>query len=329
MIYCHEYPYRDKIGAKMLRLIYKKSRSGNLVPIVIRLLQLALVAPGAIIIEFAPALALDNSDANGGKRAPVTNFASGQEALRVAEQDLRAGKMEASVVALTYAAESGQVIARWKLGQMYGEGDGVTRDDVKAYHFFNELVESYDEDQPGLQNTRAISDAFVAVGVYCLNGIPNSEVRADPQRAHELFQYAATSFADPNAQYNLAHMYMIGSGGLPKDTVAAVRWLALAAKAGHAASQALLGHMLFVGNGVADQRARGLMWLEVAKDSAPNPKGQWIGDLYQRDLRDASDAERLAAASMRDARAKGTSSPTARSTVTSLLQPFGVVPADR
>src|ERR1700690_1288275 len=41
---------------------------------------------------------------NGGKRAPVTNFASGQEALRVAEQDLRAGKMEASVVALTYAA---------------------------------------------------------------------------------------------------------------------------------------------------------------------------------------------------------------------------------
>jgi uncharacterized protein len=287
MIYCHEYPYRDKIGAKMLRLICKKSRSGNLVPIVIRLLQLALVAPGAIIIEFAPALALDNSDANGGKRVPVTNFASGQEALRVAEQDLRAGKMEASVVALTYAAESGQGIARWKLGQMYGEGDGVTRDDVKAYHFFNELVESYDEDQPGLQNTRAISDAFVAVGVYCLNGIPNSEVRADPQRAHELFQ------------------------------------------AGHAASQALLGHMLFVGNGVADQRARGLMWLELAKDSAPNPQGQWIGDLYQRDLRDASDAERLAAGSMRDARAKGTSSPTARSTVTSLLQPFGVVPADR
>src|SRR5271155_3493220 len=78
-------------------------------------------------------IALDGSDASGRKSAPVPNFASGQEALRVGEEDLRAGKMAASIVALTYAAESGQVIARWKLGQMYAEGDGVPRDDVKAY----------------------------------------------------------------------------------------------------------------------------------------------------------------------------------------------------
>ena len=53
------------------------------------------------------------------------------------------------------------------------------------------------------------------------------------------------------------------------------------------------------------------MWLELAKDGAPNPKEQWIRDLYQRDFRDASDTERLAAASMRDARTKETS-PTCR-----------------
>ena len=148
---------------------------------------------------------------------PPKSFASGQEALRVGEDDLRAGKIEASVAALTYAAESGQVIARWKLGEMYAKGDGVPRDDSKAYHYFNQLVEGYDEDQPDQQDVSAISDAFVAVGVYCLNGIPNSDVRPDPQRAHELFQYAATTFADPNAQYNLAHMYMIGAGGLAKE----------------------------------------------------------------------------------------------------------------
>jgi hypothetical protein len=213
---------------------------------------------------------------------------------------------------------------------MYAKGDGVPRDDSKAYHYFNQIVEGYDEDNPDWQNASAISDAFVAVGVYCLNGIPNSDVGPDPRRAHELFQYAATTFADPNAQYNLAHMYMIGAGGLAKDTVAALRWLALAAKAGHPPSQALLGHMLFVGNGVLDQRARGLMWLELASDGATNPRGQWIRDLYERDFRDASDNERLAAASMRDARAKGiSSSPSARSSVTSFLQPFGVVPANR
>ena len=314
----------------MLNLIYRGLSISNFARMVIGFLQVALAASGAIIIEMAPARALDDSGTSGGKSASATNFASGQEALRVGEEELRAGKMEASVIALSYAAESGQVIARWKLGQMYANGDGVPRDDVKAYHFFNQLVESYDEDQPDLRNTSAISDAFVAVGVYCLKGVPNSEVHADPRRAHELFQYAATTFSDPNAQYNLAHMYVIGTGGLAKDTVAAVRWLALAAKAGHSPSQALLGHMLFVGNGVFDQRARGLMWLELATNGAPNPKEQWIRDLYQRDFRDATDTERLAAASMRDARTKEISRPVAaRSSVTSFLQPFGVLPVDR
>ena len=315
----------------MRKLTYCRQHIGSLIRMIIRFLRVVVIMPGAIIMKLAPALALDGSDASAGRKTlPHLSFTSGQQALRVGEDDLRAGKMEASVAALTYAAESGQVIARWKLGQMYATGDAVPRDDSKAYHYFNQLVEDYDEDQPDRQDVSAIADAFVAVGVYCLNGIPNSDVRPDPQRAHELFQYAATTFADPNAQYNLAHMYMIGAGGLAKDNVAALRWLALAAKAGHPPSQALLGHMLFVGNGVPDQRVRGLMWLELAKDGAPNPKGQWIRDLYQRDFRDASDTERLAAASMRDARAKGASSPlAATSSVTSFLQPFGVLPPDQ
>jgi hypothetical protein len=313
----------------MLKRTYRNPDINSLVGMITRFLWVALILPGAIIIQLAPALALDGSDAGVRKSVPK-GFTSGQEALRVGEEDLRAGNMEASVAALTYAAESGQAIARWKLGQMYANGDGVPRDDSKAYYYFNQLVEDYDEDQPDQEDVSAISDAFVAVGVYCLNGIPNSDVRPDPRRAHELFQYAATTFVDPNAQYNLAHMYMIGAGGLAKDNVAALRWLALAAKAGHPPSQALLGHMLFVGNGVLDHRARGLMWLGLAKDRAVDPRGQWIRDLYQRDFRDASDSERLAAASMRDARTKATSLPfSSRSSVTSFLQPFGVIPADR
>ena len=302
------------------------SRLGRLIT---RFHRVILIAPGAIIIQLAPALALDGSDVGAQKNAPKI-FTSGQEALRVGEEDLRAGKMEASVAALTYAAESGQAIARWKLGQMYANGDGVPSDVSKAYYYFNKLVEDYDEDQPDPQDERAVSDAFVAVGVYCLNGIPNSDVRPDPRRAHELFQYAATTFADPNAQYNLAHMYMIGAGGLATDKIAAIRWLAVAAKQGHPPSQALLGHMLFVGNGVVDQRARGLMWLELAKDGAPDAKDQWIRDLYQRDFLVAGDKDRLAAASMRDARARGASrSLPVRSSVASSLQPFGTLPADK
>ena len=150
---------------------------------------------------------------------------------------MKAGDADAAAAALTYAAEGGQDLARWKLGEMYADGQGVRQDDLKAYHYFNQMVEDYDEDQPDRRNLSAISNAFVAVGVYCLNGIPNSEVRPDPQRAHELFQYAATIFGDPNAQYNLAHMYTVGAGGLAKDNVAAVRWLAVAAQKGHPPSE--------------------------------------------------------------------------------------------
>ena len=101
--------------------------------------------------------------------------------MRVGVDDLKAGDAAASVAALTYAAESGQAIARWKLGEMYADGDGVPRDDVKAYHYFNQMVEDYDEDEPDRRNLSAISNAFVAVGVYCLTGIPDSDVRADPR----------------------------------------------------------------------------------------------------------------------------------------------------
>jgi uncharacterized protein len=314
----------------MLKIDYHKRHFSSLTRVITWFRWTALMVPGAIIMGLAPARALDGPDASARRSVPPKNFTSGREALRVGVDDLRTGNLEASIAALSYAAASGQAIARWKLGQMYANGDGVPRDDLKAYRNFNQLVEDYDEDQPERQGVSAISDAFVAVGVYCLNGIPNSDVRPDPQRAHELFQYAATTFADPNAQYNLAHMYMIGAGGLAKDNLTAIRWLALAAKQGHSPSQALLGHMLFVGNGVLDQRARGLMWLELAKDGAPNPKGQWIRDLYQRDFRAASNDERLAAASMRDVRAKGASPPLpARSSVTSFLQPFGLLPADQ
>jgi|SRR6185437_5518342 TPR repeat protein len=288
--------------------------------------RIALVVLGTMMIGSAPAVAWDGSSADIPKKIPSKHFVSAQRALRVGVDDLNAGKIEAAVAALTYAAAKGQIIARWKLGELYAVGDGVSRDDLKAYQYFNQIVEDYDEDQPDQQDLSAISDAFVAVGVYSLNGIPTSTVRPNPRRAHELFQYAATIFDNPNAQYNLAHMYMSGAGGVAKDHIAAIRWLALAAKEGHRPSQALLGHMLFIGDGVPDRRAQGLMWLELAQDGASNPKDQWIHDLYQSDFGVASGDDRQAAAMMREARAKGAPPLPARSNVTSFLESFGAPP---
>ena len=265
--------------------------------------RFAFAIIGSMTLGLAPAFGFDGTVTSPSEKIPK-NFTDPQQALRAGVDDLRAGDAHASVAALTYAAEGGEAIARWKLGEMYADGKGVERDDVKAYHYFNQLVEDYDEDQPDRRNLSAISNAFVAVGVYCLSGIPKSDVRPDPQRAHELFQYAATTFGDPNAQYNLAHMYMIGGGGLAKDKIAAIRWLAVAAERGHAPSEALLGHMLFIGDGAPQQRPRGLMWLEFANEAAADPKQAWIRELYQQDLELASSDERQAADALHDARAK-------------------------
>ena len=267
--------------------------------------SVALVAFGVLAFASSSGFAFDGSTSNSPAKISPKSFASAEQALRAGIEDLKAGDAAASVAALTYAAEGGQPIARWKLGEMYADGVGVARDDVKAYHYFAQLVEGYDEDAPDQRNRGAISNAFVAVGVYNLTGIPNSEIHADPERAREFFQYAATTFGDPDAEYNLAHMYIVGAGGLAKDNITAARWLMLAAGKGHRPSQALLGHMLFAGEGVSSQRARGLMWLQIAKNGADGPKDEWIRQIYQRDYAAASDDDRQVAAAMLDLRAKG------------------------
>jgi hypothetical protein len=265
----------------------------------------ALAAIAILTFSGSPAFPFDGSTDSPPAKISPKSFTSADQALRVGIDDLNAGNAASCVEALTYAADGGQPIARWKLGEMYADGVGVQRDDLKAYHYFSQLVEGYNEDAPDQRNRSAISNAFVAVGVYSLTGIPGGGVRADPERARDLFQYAATTFGDPDAQYNLAHMYIAGAGGLAKDNMTAIRWLVLAAGKGHRPSQALLGHMLFTGDGVAPQRAKGLMWLQIAKNGADGPRDEWIHDIYVNDFAAASDADRRAAAAMLDARSKG------------------------
>ncbi len=253
-----------------------------------------------------PAFPFDGSTDSPPAKISPKSFTSADQALRVGIDDLNAGNAASCVEALTYAADGGQPIARWKLGEMYADGVGVQRDDLKAYHYFSQLVEGYNEDVPDQRNRSAISNAFVAVGVYSLTGIPGGGVRADPERARDLFQYAATTFGDPDAQYNLAHMYIAGAGGLAKDNMTAIRWLVLAAGKGHRPSQALLGHMLFMGDGIPPQRAKGLMWLQIASSGAvAGSKDDWIREAYSADFAAASEKDRQTTAAMLAARAKG------------------------
>jgi TPR repeat protein len=252
----------------------------------------------------APVFAFDGSDVAATDKAPFRSFKNPQAALQAGLEGFRAGDPHSAVEALKYAAAGGESLARWKLGRMYADGDGVPHDDIKAYDYFSEIVETFDEDNPNQRELSVVASAFVAVGVYDLNGIANTRVVANPERALEMFQYAATNFGDANAQYNLARIYLDGAGSIHKDGRQAARWFYLAAEKGLPPAQALLGQMLFTGHeGVQKQRARGLMWLSIAHDTAlqtQSNKDQWILDLYEKAMAAATDTDRQVALIYRD-----------------------------
>jgi exopolysaccharide production negative regulator len=246
------------------------------------------------------AAAFDGSqDVGANAKVPLPIFKNPQAALRAGLEDFKSGDQRSGIEALKYAAAGGESLARWKLAKMYADGDGVPQDDIKAYEYFSEIVANYNEDNPNPREAAVVSSAFVAVGVYSLTGIANTKVASEPMRALEMFQYAATNFGDPNAQYNLARMYLDGVNGVvAKDTRQAARWLHLAAEKGHAESQALLGQILFTGlDGLPQQRGLGLMWLTLAHETAEqSSKDKWINDLYEKMTAAASDSDKQIAA---------------------------------
>lgn len=288
----------------------------------------ALLVGLSSILGLAPALAFESSRGPDGiapassvdvytRSSPQASLAPGDlqsppaslrnltplEAFRNGAQALRAGDVKTGVVSLEYAAAAGHPIAQWKLGRMYAEGDGVKQDDLRAFEYFRDIADAHADESPGTPRARFVSNAFVALGSYYLEGIANSPVKADPDRAREMFTYAASYFGDSDAQYQLGRMYLEGYGGV-KDPKQAARWLQLAANKGHHQAQALLGILLFKGETVARQAARGLMWLTLARDSAGTDEA-WIKESYNRAIAKASESDRAMALQMLEHWVKG------------------------
>jgi len=229
-----------------------------------------------------PALAFD------GNSAPNTASLSPSEMRNsVAEGNEKAN----SLPALQYAAEQGQPAALWKLGRMYADGEGVPRDEVRAFNYFSQLANTHPDETPGTPQARIVANAFVALAHYYLTGIPNTKVKPNAVRARELFYYAATYFGDAEAQYELGRFYLDNA---PADPHEAARWFQLAATKGHCRAEAALGDILFRGQYVPRQAARGLMWLTLSKDCAGTDE-TWVKPLYDNAFRRASEDERAMA----------------------------------
>jgi TPR repeat protein len=237
------------------------------------------------------ALALQPALAFDGTATPSTASLTPPAGLRATEGAPQAGLKAQQFSALQYAADQGHPSAQWKLGRMYAEGDGVPRDDLRAFAYFSQIANLHADEPPGTRQAHMVADAFVALGRYTLKGIPNSTIKPDPDRARTMFAYAASYFGDADAQYELGRLYLDGK---PSDEHEAARWLLLAATKGHCRAQVVLGDLLFHGRAVPRQAARGLMWLTLGRDCAGTDEA-WVKPLYDSDIRRASDDERALA----------------------------------
>jgi TPR repeat protein len=250
---------------------------------------------GAIPVA-TPGFAFDGAPSNKEVAIPVVSAQPGAAA--ALKKVIPSSAPDTSLTSLQYAAEGGHPVAQWKLGRMYADGDGVTQDDLRAFEYFSRIANAHAEDSPSAPQAAIVANAFVALGRYYLNGIPNSKIKSDPERAREMFSYAASYFGNADAQYDLARLYLKGVGSISRDDSRyGARWLGLAAQKGQHQAQALLGQMLFNGDQLPRQAARGLMWLTLARDSATTEE-TWIKESYNKAIARASEDDRAMALQM-------------------------------
>jgi len=145
------------------------------------------------VLATAPtAMALDDSKAPVTEKEPLAIFRDPRQAMTKYIEGYRSGDTRSSLEALRYAADGGEALARWKLGSMYAQGDGVPRDDLKAYQYFQQIIDAYDEANPNPRERGVVASAFVAVGAYALNG-KGKGIERDTARATVSFLVKGTT----------------------------------------------------------------------------------------------------------------------------------------
>ncbi len=234
-----------------------------------------------------PALALDEKTVvSKPERSPWAVFRFGFSAYKQ-------GHKEEAVEAYRYAAENGQIGARWALARMYAEGDGVVRDDYEAFKFYSEIV---DQDvEPGSREESYVADALVALARYVKSGIPGTPVKANRNVAQEYYMRAAANYRSPEAQYEIGKMFLDGDG-VKKSVPQASRWLNLAAEKCHAAAQATLGNLLFTGG----ETVRGLGWMTAGLARARSKDVEWVRSAHEEAFSLAPESDRRTALALSD-----------------------------
>ena len=168
--------------------------------------------------------------------------------------------------AVRKAAKAGNAEAQFRLGVMYGNGDGVALDHDQARDWFERAASQGHE------------NALITLAWMYANG---TGVAVDEDRARELYLEAARR-GSAKAQYVVATMYRFAQYGIGKDMQAAVEWYLKAADQGMPTAQFALGKMLMEGRGVVRDDAAALQWLSLAHVNGSKRAEDYVKHLIQR-----------------------------------------------
>jgi hypothetical protein len=135
---------------------------------------------------------------------------------------------------------------------------------------------------------------MVALGRYYRDGVPEAGIAPDRSEAQVMFTTAATYFDHPDAQFELARMYLEGDNQRV-EVVQAARMLKSASDAGHVGAEALLGHLLYEGDHLRRDPVRGLSMMLDASRRATGTDSKWIETMQEEAFALASEDERRAA----------------------------------
>ena len=179
------------------------------------------------------------------------------ETLKAMADEEIANKM--SVSELTEAAATGDASAQVELGYRYANGDGIPKDDNRAYSLFRTAAE------------RNHPIALFALGTAHSNGVG---VPKDDAPAIAIWESAARQ-GYANAQYWLGFMIANGRGGVEANWCAALSLFEAAAKGGVPDAAFMIGTAFHLGKMGEPNYAEAAKWYRFASSKVLNQKAQY------------------------------------------------------
>jgi TPR repeat protein len=168
------------------------------------------------------------------------------------------------LLTLRRLADGGNAHVMYRLGRLYANGNGVSRDDAQAAQWYRKGADAGN------------SSAMTALAVVLLEGRGTA---IDQQEAVRLLKSAsANNYTE--AMNRLAHIFVEGKI-VEKDALEGARWFTKAAEAGHTPSMVDLGRMYANGTGVQADYSKAAMWYKQAADAGHTGGMVGLGWLYE------------------------------------------------